>query len=502
MHGRTTRVIPALLVVLSLQALQPRSGRSEPEAKDAEPEETIAWMHDVPAAFERAAAEKKVLMVCINARHAIGEREEPAAKGLREVVYRDPAVVEKSRSFVCVLLTAEGSSDDYGELRYRLGVDGFIVSPQHIFAHPEHQVGAKPLVREEYWPYGEGERAVKALLALMEEALAAYAASEERSKATSDPAAEALVDSAAPKTGAERTAWIQGLIGIIRGPDKSLRRRALRALVECDAEGDCIAPLVPLLTFFQEEQRVGALVDIVRRLGVPGLEAATPGLHGLLEHEDAVVRGHVAVTLEYIGSAASTAPLLARLKREKETVLANHLARALGRCGAGDAAARKKLLRMTAPGKDDDFGSFGAVIGLAYFAGDSKVARALERQIPKLGSPFKKGQGTHTFLRAALIWSLGEVRDPKTATFLRKRVVAPLESEKSTWKGSLIRYCEAVARKCEGDDEAQGDIEKGISSYLWADDASGLADKFRRGRDMRKFVPKGEWGNRPDEEDE
>ena len=151
MRRRTTLLVTALLVAFALPALGPRTARAEP---DAEPAETIAWLHDVVAGFERAAAEKKVLMICINAKHAIGEREEPAAKGLREVVYLDPAVVEKSRgSFVCVFLTAEGSSEDYGELALPLGVDGYIVSPQHIFAHP-HTSGTKPLVRKEYWPYG------------------------------------------------------------------------------------------------------------------------------------------------------------------------------------------------------------------------------------------------------------------------------------------------------------------------------------------------------------
>jgi len=500
--SRRTTLLPAVcLLTLVLQVVCPRIGRGEAEPEEAQPAETIVWRHDLPAAFEEAAAENKVLLICINAKNAIGEREEPAAKGLREVVYLDPTVVKKSRSFVCVFLTAEGSSDDYGELRYRLGIDGFIVSPQHIFAHPKQKPGAKPLVREEYWPYGDGERAVKALLGLMDEALAAYRAVQERT-GTSDPEAEALADSIAPASGPERAAWIGKLVHLIQREDKILRRRALRTLIEQDKEEDCIAPLVPLLATFHEEKRVDALIDVVRRLGVPGLEAATPVLHELLEHEDASVRGHVAVTLEYIGSAASTQPLLERLKGEKEVVLANHMARALGRCGAGDAAVRKRLLRLAQPGKDTDFGSFGAVIGLAYFEGDAKLARAVERKIPKLGSPFKLGKNTHTFLRAALLWCLSEIRDPKTAPFLRRRVVAPLEKETSPWKSSLIKYCEAIARRCEGDDAAQKDVDKGIEAFLWADEAGGLADTFRRGRNMERFVPKGEWGNRPEGEDE
>lgn len=499
MSHRSMLLTAVLLVSCALPALGPRTSRAEP---DAEPAETIAWLHDVVAGFERAAAEKKVLMICINAQHAIGEREEPAAKGLREVVYLDPAVVEKSREFVCVFLTAEGSSEDYGELRYRLGVDGYIVSPQHIFAHPAHEVGTKPLVRKEYWPYGQGEPAVKALLALMDEALSAYRVREGMPDAPSDGEGDDAGGGTAPASGAERAAWIEKLLGLIQGPDADMRRHALGTLAEHDLEGDCISPLIPLLEAFEKDKRVDALVDVVRTLGVPGLEAATPPLHALLAHKDPSVRGNVAVTLEYIGAAASAEPLLARLKKEKEPAIANHVARALGRCGAGDAAAKKKLLREALPGKDDDFGSFGAVIGLAYFAGDAKLARALEKQLLKLGSPLQQGNNAHAFLRAAIVWCLSEIRDPETAPFLRKRVLRPLEDEESPWKGGIVLYYDAVARKCQGSDDVQSDIDRGISWYLWSDNARALADECRRGRNMQKFVPKGEWGNQPAQEDD
>lgn len=502
MNPRATPRPAALLVVCVLLALLPRVGRGEPEPGDTKPAETIAWMHDLPAAFEQAAAEKKVVMICINARNAIGEREEPAAKGLREVVYLDPAVVEKSRNFVCVLLTAEGSSEDYGELRYRLGVDGFIVSPQHIFAHPEHEIGVKPLVRKQYWPHGTDEAAVEALLALMDEALAAYRARERMPDAPSDPGSDDPEGRTAPPSGAERAAWIAELIGLIQGEEEAVRRHALSTLVAHDEQGDCTVPLIPLLEEFEERKRVDALVDVVRTLAVPELEAATPALHELLKHKDADVRANVAVTLETIGCAASTKPLLARVKREKDEAIANHMYRAIGRCGAGDAAARKRLLRHSLPGKEGDFGSFGPVIGLAYFEGDAKLARSLEKQILKLGPPFQEGKNAHTFLRAVLIWCLSEVRDPETAPFLRKRVLKPLEDETSPWKGTLVKLCDAVARKCEGRDDVQRDVDAGITWHLWSDDARALADGFRRGRNMRKFVPKGEWGNTPPDEDD
>jgi len=166
MRGRTAaEVILALLLAMGL---------SSANSAFAEPEEGIAWITEVVAGFEKAAKEKKVLMICINAKNTPGERMETAAHGLREVVYKDPVVVAKSREFVCVFLTPEGSSEDYGEMRLRFGIEGDIVSPQHIFAHGEHDIGSKPLLRRQYWYYGSGEDAVKALLGLMDKALVAH----------------------------------------------------------------------------------------------------------------------------------------------------------------------------------------------------------------------------------------------------------------------------------------------------------------------------------------
>ena len=72
MSQRMTLLPAALLVLFALYALRPQVGRAEPEADAPNPGATIAWLYDVPAAFERAAAEEKVVMICINAKHASG----------------------------------------------------------------------------------------------------------------------------------------------------------------------------------------------------------------------------------------------------------------------------------------------------------------------------------------------------------------------------------------------------------------------------------------------
>ena len=94
---------------------------AEPQAA---PGDTITWTNGVAKAFERAVKMHKPVMICINAQRVDSGKVEPAAKGLREVVYKDVRVVGKSRRFICVFLTSAGSSSDYGELRARFGIEG------------------------------------------------------------------------------------------------------------------------------------------------------------------------------------------------------------------------------------------------------------------------------------------------------------------------------------------------------------------------------------------
>ena len=198
------------------------------------PGDTITWTNDVEKAFAKGAKARKPIMICINSQRVDGGREEPAAKGLREVVYKDLRVVGKSRKFICVFLTSAGSSGDYGELRARFGIDGLIVSPQHIFAHPDHKSGQTPLARKQYWPYGKGADAVKALLGMMDQALADFA-KVEGSPATPDapdaPDTPAEPDAPdAPDGDDARTKWIAKLIGITEnGASCSARKPSARS---------------------------------------------------------------------------------------------------------------------------------------------------------------------------------------------------------------------------------------------------------------------------------
>lgn len=491
-----------VLAILGMVAMAAGPAVCKPAAE-------IAWLTDVPAAFKKAAAENKVLMICINARDTPGEPMEPAARGLREVVYKHPTIVETSKSFVCCYVTPDGSSDDYGELRLQFGIDGMIVSPQHIFASPKHKPGDKPLARKQYWPYGRGEAAVEALLGLMEKALAAYRVREGVPDAppSDDPGDGPPAEKGpAPAQGAgdaARKEWINKMARMVRTAEKhAVRLEAIRALVENDLKGDCTSALVPLIQAFDESENALAVGDVVRALGIPGLEAAATPIHTVLDHKDDRVRGNAAVSLEYIGSASSVDPLIARTKREKNEHIANHLYRALGRCGVADDKAKKRLLSKAAA-KKEDFPHYGPVIGLAYYKGDEKLARSLEKMVTRLGPEVMAGShGKHPLLRAMILWCLGEIQDPKTTKFIRKRLIKPLDEEKKSWsKSHWMSLYDAVARKCDGQADMQGLIDSGVVNVLWYDRGRELLDEYRLGRPVDTFAPAGEFGRRPEDEE-
>lgn len=505
------RYAAGVLVLVFLAALAVSIGGIDPkvvhanEAADepAQKGDTITWVNDVTAAFEKAAAQKKPVMICINAKRVDGGREEPAAKGLREVVYRDPRVVTKSRRFVCVFLTSEGSSEDYGELRARFGLSGTFVSPQHIFSDPNHKQGNAFLARREYWPYGKGEEAVKQLLAMMDKALAAYGArsgvettppgDEDPEGGGAEPSAPDAPD--APADDAERSAWIQKLLDIVRTGDAEKRQAALNSLIANDKRGDCITPVIALITeWAKAKDRVPHLTDIVRVLGIPDLAAAADAMHPLLKHKDDGLRANVAVTLEYIGSAESLGPLRARVGREKDERIANHMYRALGRCAKGDSKVRALLLKKAKAAKSE-WATYGPIVGLAYYEKDAKTARGVEKQLQAVGPPGgRRGGGSGTMKRALLAWCLAEIGDPKSGAFMREKLLKQLENSQAWWTEAVVAYYDAVARVCEGDEEAQGGVDEGIRRTLEFTGGTGnVYDEARKGRDQSKFEPKADW---------
>jgi hypothetical protein len=454
----------------------------------------IAWSADLSTAFAEAKEQQKILMICVNATHVDGSpREEPAAKGLREVVYRDPRFVKRSRDFVCALLTRSSASAEFGELRL-LGIEGPLVSPQHIFVRPD---GTEILVREEYWRHGKGEPAVLALLALMDDAQAKLSGDDGAPAAEGSPAG---VPSA--PTGDERPAWIRERLDEAGGSDRSVRIAAVEALVRNDAGGDCLTPLLGLLDEHKKNAQV--LVDIIRGLGRDQLLDAAQPVAEFLGHREDALRGMAAVSLEYIGSRDKevVAALTRAAGRERDEAIANHMYRALGRCGVEESRVRSLLLKEC-EGARSEFASFGPAIGLAYFEGDAKAARGVEKILKKIGVPGgRRGGGENGIKRGVLCWTLASIGDRDSGAFMREELLSRLENMKAFWVEGLKGFYETVARKCEGDASAMPAVEEGVRVIVsfargWgrgepATEQVGLMDEYRKDRTAGNFTPRGD----------
>jgi hypothetical protein len=483
-------------LVLAPEHLTPAGAEESADPPPAQKGDRITWVKGVAQAFEKAAAAKKPIMICINSKRVDGGKEEPAGKWLRDEIYLDPRVVTKSRKFVCVFLTSEGSSSDYGELRLRFGIDGLIVSPQHVFARHDHETGHTPLVRKEFWPYGNGERGVKNLLEMMDKALAEYGTGEAPPDTPAEPGGDAPGEpaaEAAPQDDDARLAWIKQTLAIARGPIRTKRREALRLLMTSDKEGDCITPVIASLPEIEEDLPV--LIDTVRALGRDNLVAAAEPIEAYLKHKDDDVRANAAVTLEYIGSPTSAKALQGRFKREKVENIANHLARALGRCGAGDAKVRAFLAKEI-KGAKTETAAFGPIVGMAYFEGDAKAARAVEKLMKQIGPPSggRRGGWQNAMKRTMLAWCLSEIGDKKSADFIKEDMLKPLEHAQGRMIDMVVPYYEAVAASCGGDKTAKDTVGAGTQRALeWSGGTTAFRDEARKERDVSTFEPKADW---------
>jgi len=489
-----SRPFRTLLVVTAALALVPEAG-----AQGAAFGDGVNWSKDLSAAFAQAKAKQKILMICVNAKQVRGSRrEEPAAKGLREVVYKDARVVAKSREFVCTLFTPGSKSSEYGELR-ALGIEGDIVSPQHIFIHPE---GNAILLRREYWSHGKGEAGVKALLALMEEAQKRFAA-DSAEPAASAPKEDEPVSKRAAPTGDERPGWIRERLGEVVEGNRKARDRAIAHLIRSDKSGDCTTPLILLLD--EHKKNTVLLVDIIRGLGRDRLLDAALPIAEFLTHREEALRGIAAVSLEYIGDRHKevVAALLKAAGREKNAAIANHMYRALGRCGVENSKARSILLKKC-EGAKSEFASYGPTIGLAYFEGDKKAARGMEKILKKIGVPGgRRGGGQNTVKRGVLCWTLASIGDSKSGAFVREELIARLENMKAFWVNSLKSFYRAVARKCEGHEDAMAGIEEGVRGFVafargaklgrYGAETRSLMDEYRKFREDAGFSPKGDY---------
>lgn len=454
----------------------------------------IAWTTDLPTGFAEAKKHQKILMICVNAKYVDGKKTmETANKGLREIVYKDERVIAASSRFVCSVITPASGSNEIGELRL-LGIEGDLVAPQHIFVHPD---GKKILLRKQYWSHGKGEPAVNALLALMNKA-------HEKLDGASD---EPKVDEPKPldgaPTGDKRPGWIQDRIKEVVEGSKKQREPAIEILVRSDKDGDCSTPLIALLT--EHKKNVDLMIALIRGLGHDGLHDATPPLLPFLAHKELSVRGNAAVSLEYIGTQDKkvAAALLRAAGKEKDATIASHMYRAAGRCGVGDSKTRAALLKKCS-GAKNEFASFGPTIALAYFEGDKKAARGMEKILKKIGVPGgRRGGGGNIVKRSVCCWTLSWIADDKSGKFVREELLAKLENVQAFWVGGLKSFYRTVAKACDGEKNAMQGVEQGVRGAVGFaqganpdrnnGDGLSLMDACRKFRKEQEFVPRGDY---------
>ncbi len=493
------RIAHALLLVAALVSVANADGPGAPAAPAAPkapvvpvvPGE-IAWHASVADAVAAGKAEGKPIFVAINASKVDGGKAEPAGRELRDRTYKDPAVVEKSRAFACVIVYADATGADFDELRARFSVGMVMVSPQHIFAYSD----GTTYERREYWPHAAGQASVDALLEMMNRALAAQAAhvglpppgapatppAAPATPGTEEPAMGEPGMGDAPAAPAEdaRKTWIDQTIAKIKATADPAARAALaRDFLAQDQKGDCVQALCVLALESKKENDLRAL--IARLLGRPGLEAAVPTLLDLIEDKDDSVRSNAIVSLEYVGSATACDALTKRLPREKVDLVYSNTCRALGHCGRKLEAVRKTLVRELKAAKGDvQFA--GAAIGLAHFEKDADAARALEAEIKKVGPGTKRGFA---------LWALTEIMDPKSAEFVKKEVLA---NEKNQW---ILPWVSAVYNVLSGNGgpESKQTVDGGMS-YVVGTVPGGIADLARRDRAEAGYTPKGEFEGR------
>jgi len=313
-----------------------------------------------------------------------------------------------------------------------------------------------------------------------------------------EPAAE---QPAAPAEGAARAEWIAERLAKVTESGKT-RDDALEELVAADQDGDCADPLIALLP--ENKKNISTLWALVRALGHNGLDSAALPIAELLKHKDATIVANAAVSLEYIGS--SDKKVIAALRRladrTKDEATANHAYRALGRCGREDAKVRTLLLKQASSAKSE-FASYGACMGLAYFEGDDKAMRGVEKVLKLIGVPgSRRGGGQNAVKRGLVSWTLACIGDTKSADFMREELIDRLKNVKAFWVDGLRSFWGTVADVCDGAKERLPEVEAGVGGFVqfsmrgnlerYGAEVRPLMDEARTGREAGDFEPKGD----------
>jgi len=322
----------------------------------------------------------------------------------------------------------------------------------------------------------------------------------EEPPAAADDAAEG---GGAPPDGEARAAWIAERLAKVTASGKE-RDAALDELMKADKDSDCSGPLIALLPEHAKEKEISTLWGLIRALGRPGVDAAALPIAELLRHKDEAIVANAAVSLEYIGNGEKKviAALRKLADRTKDDAIANHAYRALGRCGTENAKVRELLLKKAGSAKSE-FLSYGPCMGLAYFEGDAKAMRGVEKILKQIGVPGgRRGGGQNSVKRGLVSWTLASIGDEKSGTFMREELIDGLKNVKAFWVDGLRGFWVLVAEVCEGAKERLPEVEAGVGGFVqfsmranlerYGAEVRPLMDEARTGRESAGFEPKGD----------
>jgi HEAT repeat protein len=372
--------LPSLLLLSALLWPVPQAG-----AQDA-----IRWEPDAAAAFDRAAKEGRPLFVAFN---MDGEVANDEAVRLH---YKDPEIVRLSQKFVCLVGSIGSHAEGEDEACPRLGsitcaqhqavekeirrrfIEGDIVrAPQHVFCAPT----GEELFRKVF------QISVDTMKGAMAEAIG---------RVREDPESKGILE-------AQRRR-VDELLAQIESGSADQRNAAFKSLATSEDPRALPAILEKAKPGNDDMVRYTAIYS----LGDKGNHAAVEPLLSYVRDKNTKIAVYALAALEKIELPQVMDPLLATLKRERDSRVKAYAIRALAKSVPESEAVRKACLQ-TLRDRSDTVQSCGliAAYSLKPHPDVAKAVRALTK-------------GGSSNLRALAIWVLGRQRDPANQAVLEQ----------------------------------------------------------------------------------
>jgi hypothetical protein len=402
--------------VLALASWLVASAQTPPPAA---PPPALEWQHTFAAAKERAAADRKPLLVVVM------DEPEVACREMFDRVYTDAEVAKKLASFVLVpcCISTHTSGDGHCP-RYR-GVDctehqaiekelraRFADPVTQLVTVPQHAVldaAGKLILKRVYLMTRDG------FLTFLDSGLAYAKDPVAAAKAARGPVLQKAYDAI-----------------VLAKKDEERELGAVNLFSEWTADREIL--LFDALDTLKSSKDRGL---VVRAAGRPEHKAWAPSIGRLLVDKDPFVRDCAVVTLEEEGNTAVLPSLLATWESEKDPEVRKDVLRALGPCGGASDDAKKVLVEALASPTVNL--RVAAALSLGFFLrGDDEVAKLLEERWPK-------EHGTPVAL--AILWGIGNSKDASRVA-LAERLV------KGERDANLVKIAGVVRVKIERGPEA------------------------------------------------